>query len=167
MSRIDTNLLRASVRMVHCMQKERGSSCAFYADDSKLFELAMKDARMKTDIAAGLTHQKDLPRLLQKIRSFLEENKKMENSTDSTVLHRLFASFNTLISSVIHECILQPLGRHHRTVRKEVDREEFFFFPHESVDVLHLLVSFLPISHQIQTVIPDRQVQTTQQRLEC
>lgn len=119
LSNIDTNLLRASVRMVHTLQKERGSSLSFYADNDA-FELTMKEARKKTDIAAELLHHKDLPiaRSLTKIRDFLEQNKNIEDSADGTVLHRLFLSYNTLISSVIHECILQPLGRHDRTVRK-------------------------------------------------
>lgn len=107
---IDAGLLRHAIRLVHCLQKERGSSCAYYADNVK-FEASMLEARSASDISASLIQHKDLPvkSSLVKIRKLIATHKNPQDSDDSMALHRIFVCFNTLISSVLHECVLNQV----------------------------------------------------------
>mmetsp|Transcript_7594 Transcript_7594/g.13363 ORF Transcript_7594/g.13363 Transcript_7594/m.13363 type:complete len:924 (-) Transcript_7594:2193-4964(-) len=108
----DTANLSHALRLVHCIQKERGSSCAYYAN-SGLFETAMHQARMATDISARLMRPyTDLPIApsLAKIRSLIENHKNPQDSANDLIFHRIFVCFNTLISSVVHECVLKNLS---------------------------------------------------------
>lgn len=108
--RVDTELLRNAIRLVHSLQKERGSSCSFYSDNGA-FESAMLDARSASDISAALVQQQDLPVIssLAKIRKLIATQRSPERSDDPLALHRIFVCFNTLISYVVHECILKQI----------------------------------------------------------
>ena len=110
---MDMPLLRISLRLVHCIQKERGSSCAYYADN-KTFKKGMLEARTACDVASRLLQQKDgfhLPvaSSLSKIRNLIDTHKNPQDSTDDDIMHRIFVCFNTLNSSVVHECILKQV----------------------------------------------------------
>jgi serine/threonine protein kinase len=109
-SQVDTNLLRNAIRLVHCIQKERGSSCAYYAD-SATFEYGMLEARAASDISAGLIQNKDLPVIasLIKIRNLIARHKNPQYPEDKQGLHRIFVCFNTLVSSVVHQYILKQV----------------------------------------------------------
>lgn len=108
---VDANVLRSGIRLVHCLQKERGSSCAYYADN-KRFEDAMLDARFSSDTAASLFLQNDLPitSSLAKIRDLVPTHKNPQDTDDNLDLHRILSCFNTLISYVVHECILKQIS---------------------------------------------------------
>ncbi|KAG7364311.1 protein tyrosine kinase [Nitzschia inconspicua] len=125
----DTEKLRHALRLVHCIQKERGSSCAYYANNS-LFESAMLQARVASDISAKfMKAYTDLPVVssLGKIRSLIENHKNPQYSSNDLIFHRIFVSFNTLISSVVHECVLKDLsgeqwdGDHTNTSRSDMN----------------------------------------------
>ena len=107
---IDASLLRNAIRLVHCLQKERGSSCAYYADNHK-FEASMLEARSASDVSATLIQHKDLPikSSLVKIRNLISAHKNPQASEDSMALHRIFVCFNTLISCVLHEFVLNQV----------------------------------------------------------
>jgi hypothetical protein len=105
---VDATLLRSALRLVHCIQKERGSSCAYYANHVK-FEEQMISARSSSDAATRLMKAYgDLPVLssLEKIRQLIQDHASDEG-VDELVFHRIFVCFNTLISSVVHEYILK------------------------------------------------------------
>lgn len=108
----DTEKLRPALRLVHCIQKERGSSCAYYANNT-LFDSAMQQARIASDNSAKFMRPyTDLPiaSSLGKIRSLIENHKNPQDSSNDLIFHRIFVCFNTLISSVVHECILKDLS---------------------------------------------------------
>lgn len=107
---VDASLLRNAIRLVHSLQKERGSSCAFYADN-KAFEGAMIEARSSSDISAILIRRNDVPvaSTLSKIRNLISSHPNPQESDDEMALHRIFICFNTLISYVVHEYILKQI----------------------------------------------------------
>ena len=94
---MDVSRLRRALRLVHCLQKERGASCAVLASDDEGFELAMQKAREATDIAARRLYR-DMPTALNKIRMQLD-------GRTSTQVHRMLVIYNTLISNVEHEYV--------------------------------------------------------------
>lgn len=99
----DTNKLRLALRLVHCIQKERGSSCAYYANHT-VFESAMHQARVASDICAKyMRPHTDLPisSSLEKIRSLVESHNQSLQTTNELIFHRIFVCFNTLIASVV------------------------------------------------------------------
>lgn len=83
---MDVSRLRRALRLVHCLQKERGASCAVLASssDDHGFELAMRKARDATDIAARRLYR-DMPPALQKIKKQLDER-------TSTQVHRMLVA---------------------------------------------------------------------------
>ncbi len=108
---VDALLLRNAIRLVHCLQKERGSSCAYYANN-EAFEAAMIMARSSSDISAVLLRRNDVPVMstLSKIRNLISFNRNPQQSNDEFTLHRIFVCFNTLISYVVHEYILKEIS---------------------------------------------------------
>jgi serine/threonine protein kinase len=89
-SAIDTNKLRSALRLVHCIQKERGSSCAYYADTNDVFRCAMLEARAASDSSVQLMTTTsssmkgpDLPigSSLRKIRNLIDESSARSKST--------------------------------------------------------------------------------------
>jgi hypothetical protein len=108
---VDTGKLRIALRLVHCIQKERGSSCAYYANHA-LFESAMYQARKASDVSAkDMLLYSDLPvaSSLSKIRSLLIDDEEKRSSSHDLIYHRIFVCFNTLVSSLVHECVLKNL----------------------------------------------------------
>jgi hypothetical protein len=72
----------------------------------------MLEARTASDVSARLIRHKDWPvaSSLCKIRNLIAIHKNPQDSTDDDfVMHRIFICFNTLISSVVHECILKQV----------------------------------------------------------
>jgi tRNA A-37 threonylcarbamoyl transferase component Bud32 len=135
-SAVPTSKLRNALRLVHCIQKERGSSCAFYAANTNtVFESAMLEARTASDSSVQLmmttvplkghghrrNAESDLPvaSSLRKIRRLIDGSSgraesrnpnPQDPSNHDLIFHRIFVCFNTLISSIVHECILKDLG---------------------------------------------------------
>ena len=128
----DIENLRHALRLIHCIQKERGCSCAYYANNANInasFEVAMKQARIASDFASHQL-QSTLPiqPSLNKIRSLIDNctpKNPQDCCTSSTgastasytscvvddlTFHRIFVCFNTLISTVVHECVLKDLS---------------------------------------------------------
>ncbi|KAL3914293.1 MAG: hypothetical protein SGILL_006160, partial [Bacillariaceae sp.] len=90
----------------------RGSSCAYYANNS-LFETPMSKARADCDTSSKLIRPyTDLPidSSLSKIRSLIDGHKNPQDPANDLIFHRIFVCFNTLISSVVHECVVKHLS---------------------------------------------------------
>ena len=118
---IDTWLLRNAIRLVHCLQKERGLSCAYYANNHA-FEVGMVEARTASDVAAALMqHNDDVPVVstLAKIRKMISTHRNPEESDDKFALHRIFVCYNTLISHVKDQFILTVIveGTNHQLLK--------------------------------------------------
>ncbi|KAL3915966.1 MAG: hypothetical protein SGILL_005396 [Bacillariaceae sp.] len=108
----NTEKIRHALRLVHCIQKERGSSCSYYANNS-LFENPMYKARDDSDTSSKMMKPyTDLPvdSSLKKIRALIDAHKNPQDPANDLIFHRIFVCFNTLISSVVHECVLKHLG---------------------------------------------------------
>ena len=103
---MDVSLLRRALRLVHCLQKERGASCAVCASNVG-FPLPMQQARASTDIVARRLFQ-EVPPALAKIRTQLDQGA-------TTQVHRMLVIFNTLIAHVVHTYILQYLLKSRRS----------------------------------------------------
>lgn len=101
---MDVSLLRHALRLVHCLQKERGASCAVCASDDEGFRAALQSARGDTDRAASRLYW-HMPPALDRIRSQI--------GSSAQGVHRMLVIFNTLISNVVHEYILQYLQQSH------------------------------------------------------
>jgi len=114
-TQIDTSLLRKGLRLVHCLQKERGASCAYHAGSTEISSL--KAVYRDTDRAIT-------PRFrnaLKKLRELGSHNVKDRE------LQRLLVCYNSLIQHVVHEYILRFTARHcktpPRTRSRSIDRE--------------------------------------------
>ena len=115
-SKLSPPLLRQALRLIHCLQKERGASSAYSV--SSQFLSNMEAARQQSDVALLLFARKD-PRLriattLGKIRAQLDENNAAAETDEEELLitkfHRILVLFNTLIGSVVHTYILQHVN---------------------------------------------------------
>lgn len=104
---IDTVVLRKILRLVYCLQRERGASCAFRAHPKCKKLSALLPARKETDQAIlrlGVNLDPTASHVLGKIRSTLN----LEEEYPSTSgFHKLLLSYNTLIQYVHHEYILR------------------------------------------------------------
>ncbi|KAI2489898.1 protein tyrosine kinase [Fragilaria crotonensis] len=117
----DPALLRKAVRLVHCLQKERGASCA-YSVSPGLFEDNMIHSRHQTDTAVRLWGSIDKRELsildsLQTVRThvtrdvdYYVENTKIDMDRSVGEYHRILVLFNSMISSVLHSFLL-PNGK--------------------------------------------------------
>ncbi|GAX13150.1 mitogen-activated protein kinase kinase kinase 9 [Fistulifera solaris] len=102
---IDTVVLRKILRLVYCLQKERGASCAFRAHPARKLSVlvpARRDTdqamlRLKDNLDSTASH------VLGKIRSTLP----LEALPSTCGFHKLLLSYNTLIQYVHHEYILK------------------------------------------------------------
>ena len=124
----DPSILRKAVRLVHCLQKERGASCA-YSVSPGLFEDNMIHARHLTDTALRLWGPLDkfeLPILdsLKTVRrhvsrdiDYYEYNDNAKESLDRSVgeYHRILVLFNSMIGSVLQTYLL-PNGKKSSTM---------------------------------------------------
>jgi hypothetical protein len=131
-SMVDANLLRNALRLVHCIQKERGASCAYYASTNlhrNHTGIVMMHARNACNVAVRFfSNGQTLPvaESLEKIRHLINDTSKTETTStgqeeqaaattiSSTVdelgFHRILVCFNTLISSVVYEYILKHIS---------------------------------------------------------
>jgi len=104
---LDANVLRYALRLIHCMQIERGASCAFCSaseqiDDRYTYSTAMISARSDTDIAIRLFRQQHsigfsndgsshknrdpisaVSRTLKKVRNLIDRNVSACGDSDS------------------------------------------------------------------------------------
>ena len=109
MKRLSPSLLRHALRLIHCLQKERGASCAYSV--STEFLINMEIAREQANVALLLFSKDREPvtSTLLKIRSQLDE-RVSENDEHLSRFHRILVLFNTLIGSVVHTYILQHVN---------------------------------------------------------
>lgn len=138
---IDPQQIRVFLRLVHSLQLERGSSCVFAAQTRpngngtstavSIFQKAMEDARTATDKAMWSFRRLSMEKLrvdasLLKIRALVQNHvTNPQDSNDDLTFHRIFVCFNTLISCVVHECVLKSLtlgSGDDRTVRSTIKR---------------------------------------------
>jgi len=113
---LDVSLLRNALRMVHCVQKERGSSLYYFADKQR-FENAMFKSRSASDAAGKFMQDK----LLNNIQFFLETIRNLiDNEKESNyelIFHRIFVCFNALTSAIMNECIIpQVPGQYNKSI---------------------------------------------------
>mmetsp|Transcript_3646 Transcript_3646/g.6119 ORF Transcript_3646/g.6119 Transcript_3646/m.6119 type:complete len:808 (+) Transcript_3646:32-2455(+) len=131
---MDPALLRKAVRLVHCLQKERGASCA-YSVSPNLFDSQMVHARCQTDAAMRIWRNLEnlkLPILesLVQVRGRVDLDvdsyeEKFDADEDRSVgeYHRILVLFNTMIGSVMHSFLLSkakksPALKKHRNHRR-------------------------------------------------
>ena len=109
MKMLSPSLLRHALRLIHCLQKERGASCAYSV--STEFLINMEIAREQANVALLLFSKDREPvtSTLLKIRSQLDE-RVSENDEHLSRFHRILVLFNTLIGSVVHTYILQHVN---------------------------------------------------------
>lgn len=117
-SPLDIFLLRNALRMLHSIQKERGSSMYYYAD-KETFEKVMLRNRSASNAAARYIQHQDLSiqSNLNKIRNLIDTEK---DSNDELFFHRIFVCFNVLASAIVHDCIIpQVPGKYHKSIIKK------------------------------------------------
>lgn len=142
---IDVALLRLALRLVHCIQKERGSSlyCSAckggYSDSRETFEKAMKNARHDVDkVISSWLHQQEISSIrssLVKIRSLIDSQ---DESDDELIFHRIFACFNILNSSIVSDFIIpQVPGKYHKSIiQKQHKRNSLSMDLHNTLSTL-------------------------------
>jgi hypothetical protein len=99
MESLNASTLRRILRVIHCLQKERGASCAHYL---MLHHKMIPAARRAVDRAMADLQLPTVQCILEKIRKSLDNASQAAPS-----FHRTLVSFNTLISAVLHEHILR------------------------------------------------------------
>jgi serine/threonine protein kinase len=173
---VDAALLRRALRLVYCLQKERGASCCYYAsgksshgnsntsnndashysDDDPLLSSARRDtdcawnmmvACSTTSLSSLSDHnhhhhhrhgrhrhrRSDSFQSLYAIQAPLAKIRKMvetgnNSNTDSSSrpateragFHKIFACFNTLISSVVHEYLLLQTAHQRKYLNRRI-----------------------------------------------
>ena len=129
---MDVVRLRKALRLMHCLQKERGASCAVVSSGEE-FAIAMKLARDATD-AASMQLYREMPKSLDKIR------KQLDTQTNSTQVHRMLVIYKTLISNVEHEFVRTCLSaaqmphRNNKTLQSQRSRSTNDFDEYESME---------------------------------
>ena len=99
---INVTALRQALRLIHCLQKERGASCSYHASKS-LFNkrLTVEPARRDTDRAlrkaSMCMNSHNARAVLDKIRKATE--------SEGVSYHRILATYNCLISAIVHDGI--------------------------------------------------------------
>ena len=112
---VDATRLRRALRLVHCLQKERGASCVYVASEKELRDVSgLVPTRNETDRALKMLDREQLDKettntvihvSLIKIRNLLEESKDGHLKVLSP--HQMLLSFNTVITAVMHDFIFQ------------------------------------------------------------
>jgi hypothetical protein len=129
---MDVVRLRKALRLMHCLQKERGASCAVVSSGEE-FAIAMKLARDATD-AASMQLYREMPKSLDRIR------KQLDTQTNSTQVHRMLVIYKTLISNVEHEFVRTCLSaaqmphRNNKTLQSQRSRSTNDFDEYESME---------------------------------
>ena len=108
---VSVTALRFSVRLVHCLQKERGASCSFHASKS-VFQRrqTVEPARRDTDRAL---RKASMCMNSHNAKAILEKIRKATESKDVS-FHRILVTYSTLISAIVHDGILK-----HTSVRAD------------------------------------------------
>jgi len=107
-------LLRNAVRLVHCLQKERGASCAATVS-AETFGKSMKSARHSTTVAlklwsrdnnnSDISIESTLSKARRQIDMILSEER--EDMSEAGAYHKILVLFNTIIGTVMHSFLLQ------------------------------------------------------------
>ena len=155
---MDVSRLRKALRLIHCLQKERGASCAVLSSGED-FAVAMKLARDATD-AASMQVYRETPLSLDKIR------RQLDKQTNSTRVHRMLVIFKTLISNVEHEYVrtyLLAAEMHHNyrskpTLQSQRSRSTNDFSDYEEIE----FPQRIPSSFMISSSDPNRYYYTPQ-----
>ena len=113
---INVTALRQALRLVHCLQKERGASCSYHASKS-LFNkrLTVDPARRDTDRALrskacgvmygnSSNNGSSSMNSYHQARTILEKIRKATES-EGVSYHRILATYNCLISAIVHDGI--------------------------------------------------------------
>lgn len=108
---IDVTALRQALRLVHCLQKERGASCSYHASKSQFHKrLSVEPARRDTDRAlrkASMCMNSHNARVvLEKIRKTTE--------SQGVSYHRILVTYNCLISAIVHDGIWKYTNQKNR-----------------------------------------------------
>lgn len=101
---LDINVvaLRQALRLIHCLQKERGASCAYHASTSLFHKhLTVEPARRDTDRAL---RKASMCMNSHNARAVLEKIRKATQS-QGVSYHRILATYNCLISAIVHDGI--------------------------------------------------------------
>ena len=110
-------LLRKALRLVHCLQQERGLSCANSV--SQEFKDEIRKARFQTDHALTSWQSTDalseVSRTVQKIRDRLGDSQ--EDKIDR--VHQILQLFNTIVGSVIDTYVLNPIEHQQRQQQQD------------------------------------------------
>lgn len=125
---VDPVLLRRALRLVHCLQKERGASCAFYASrhEQNIVE-NMERARVDSDRAIQMMlsgrGEFKVHATLVKIRQMVQVDLLPTEKRGSC--HRILVCFNALISSIVHDYFMEKIALQEKTlqIRQRVSRE--------------------------------------------
>ena len=111
---VDPALLRRALRLVHCLQKERGASCAYYASHQKPsivenMERARKDCdrAIQIMIKNSKSSESKVQSTLLKIRNMVTAHPG-EHTQNSR--HKILVCFNALISSVVHDYFMEKIA---------------------------------------------------------
>lgn len=120
-SGLDVRILRSVVRLVHCLQKERGASCAHFAcgveSQPHSPRTVLSAARRDTDQALALLGSRpELPIVstLSKLRDMMNTDGQLRTAGSKTTknFHKILVCFNVLIASLVHEYILRHTSQH-------------------------------------------------------
>jgi serine/threonine protein kinase len=121
---VDAGLLRRSLRLVHCLQKERGASCACLNDGDDFLAVArLNSNHAMLDCQDILHDEAPVQLILSKVRNMLDER--------CISSHRALVFFNTLISAVLHEHVLRYTTKtnanmmQRQTIDKTSDKQGF------------------------------------------
>jgi Nitrate and nitrite sensing len=117
---VDPVMLRRALRLVHCLQKERGASCAFYASshEHNIVE-NMERARVDSDRAVQMMlsgrGEFKVHATLMKIRKMVQVDVTVAAKRGSC--HRILVCFNALISSIVHDYFMEKIALQERTLQ--------------------------------------------------
>eukprot|EP00977_Amphora_coffeiformis_P011575 scaffold2782_cov182-Amphora_coffeaeformis.AAC.5 len=99
---VDVTSLRQALRLVHCLQKERGASCSYHASKSLFSKRnAVEPARHDTDRAL---RKASMCMNSHNARAVLEKIRKATES-EGVSYHRILATYNCLVSAIVHDGI--------------------------------------------------------------
>ena len=99
---VDVTALRQALRLIHCLQKERGASCSYHASKS-LFNKrnAVEPSRRDTDRAL---RKASMCMNSHNARAVLEKIRKATES-EGVSYHRILATYTCLVSAIVHDGI--------------------------------------------------------------
>lgn len=119
---VDPQLLRRALRLVHCLQKERGASCAYYASRNEQNIVDnMNRARSDSDRAIQMMlpgkGEFKVHATLMKIRKMVQLDLALEPQQKKASSHRILVCFNALISSVVHDYFMEKIAQQEKNMQ--------------------------------------------------